>query len=315
MTQKLVIAVCTAQRPNMLKACLQSLDQLVRPRDTELLAVVVENDPEPHFTGRAAEEVKTELALPVFFYHERRKGIPFARNRALDAALEHDPDWVALIDDDERAEPDWIVKLLDACRTFNAEVANGPVRRIYEKPAPHWWKSQLLKPRPTGAEITEAPTNNVLISARVIRKDGLGLRFDERLTFGSEDIDFFRRTHAAGAKMIWVDDAFVEEDIPASRVTTRRLLSRMHMAATSGAFNIVLREGRAKAALHFIPKSTRRMLFGLLATITGFFVRPFARKRGEKLYYYGLIRLMKGSGNLRGLLGRAHNYYDVIDGN
>jgi GT2 family glycosyltransferase len=299
----------------MLKACLASLDGLARPKDTELLIVVVENDPEPFFTGTSADDVKAALSLPVFFYHEKRKGIPFARNTALEAALEHNPDWVALIDDDERAEPDWIEKLLEACRTFSAEVANGPVRRIYEKPAPHWWKSQLLKPRPTGTEITEAPTNNVLISARVIRKDGLGLRFDERLTFGSEDIDFFRRTHAAGVRMIWADDAFVEEYIPASRVTTRRLLSRMHMAATSGAFNIVLREGRGKAALHFIPKSTRRMTFGLLATIVGFCLKPFVRRRGEKLFYYGLIRLMKGSGNLRGLVGRAHNYYDVIDGN
>lgn len=315
MTQKLVIAVCTAQRPKMLQACLESLDNLIEPDNMEMSIVVVENDPEPHFTGEAAAAVKDRLSLPVFFHHEKRRGIPFARNTALEAALEHRPDWIALIDDDERAEPDWIEKLISACRDHKAEVGNGPVRRIYEKPAPHWWKSQLLKPRPTGTVITEAPTNNVILSGRIVARDGLGLRFDERLTFGSEDIDFFRRTHAAGAKMIWVDDAIVEEDIPATRVTTGRLLSRMHMAATSGAFNIVLREGRLKAALHFIPKSFRRMFFGALATIIGFVLKPFVRKRGEKLYYYGLIRLMKGSGNLRGLMGRAHNYYDVIDGN
>ncbi|MCV0425574.1 MAG: glycosyltransferase [Roseibium sp.] len=314
MTQKLVIAVCTAQRPKMLKACLSSLDNMTQPDGTELAIVVVENDPEPYFAGQVAEDTRAQFSIPVFFYHEKRRGIPFARNRALEAALEHSPAWIALIDDDERAEKDWIEKLLAACAEHEAEVANGPVRRIYEKPAPHWWKSQLLKPRPTGTIITEAPTNNVLLSARIVSKDGLGLRFDERLTFGSEDIDFFRRTHAAGAKMIWVDDAFVEEDIPASRVSTSRLLSRMHMAATSGAFNIVLREGRLKAALHFIPKSLRRMFFGTLATVVGFVIRPVAHKRGEKLLYYGLIRLMKGSGNLRGLLGRAHNYYDVIDG-
>lgn len=314
MTQKLVIAVCTAQRPKMLMSCLESLERLVRPAGTELSVVVVENETKPHFTGNTAEEVHEKLSVPVHFSAEKRKGIPFARNSALEAALEQEPDWIALIDDDERAEPDWIEKLLSACTAFDAEVANGPVRRIYEKPAPHWWKSQLLKQRPTGTEITEAPTNNILMSARIVANSGLGLRFDERLTFGSEDIDFFRRTHAAGVKMIWVDDAFVEEDIPASRVTTGRLLSRMHMAATSGAFNIVLREGRLKAALHFIPKSFRRMFLGSLATLVGFILKPFAKKRGEKLYYYGLIRLMKGSGNLRGLLGRAHNYYDVIDG-
>ena len=314
MTQKLVIAVCTAQRPKMLHACLSSLEKMIRPDGMELAVVVVENDPEPYFSGQKAVDTKAQFSIPVFFYHERRRGIPFARNKALEAALEHSPAWIALIDDDERAEADWIEKLLAACTKHDAEVANGPVRRIYEKPAPHWWKSQLLKPRPTGTIITEAPTNNVLLGARVVARDGLGLRFDERLTFGSEDIDFFRRTHAAGVKMIWVDDAFVEEDIPASRVTTGRLLSRMHMAATSGAFNIVLREGRLKAALHFVPKSFRRMFFGSLATIVGLMLRPFANKRGEKLFYYGLIRLMKGSGNLRGLMGRAHNYYDVIDG-
>ncbi|MEP3278464.1 MAG: glycosyltransferase [Stappiaceae bacterium] len=314
MSQKLVIAVCTAQRPKMLQSCLESLDRLTIPKATELVVVVVENDAVPFFTGSQAEDLKSALSIPVFFYHEERRGIPFARNCALEAALEHDPEWIALIDDDERAEPDWIEKLLAACAEHKAEVANGPVRRIYETPAPHWWKSQLLKSRPTGTVITEAPTNNVLLHARIVRTDGLSLRFDERLTFGSEDIDYFRRTHAAGVKMIWVDDAFVEEDIPASRVTSRRLLSRMHMAATSGAFNIVLREGRLKAALHFIPKSLRRLLFGTLATISGVVIKPFAQKRGEKLFYYGLIRLMKGSGNLRGLLGRAHNYYDVIDG-
>ena len=130
MTQKLVIAVCTAQRPKMLQACLDSLDNLIAPANTEMAIVVVENDPVPHFTGAAAEDVKKRLSLPVFFHHEKRKGIPFARNTALEAALEHAPDWVALIDDDERAEPDWIEKLLAACLEHKAEVANGPVRRI-----------------------------------------------------------------------------------------------------------------------------------------------------------------------------------------
>lgn len=314
MLEHIVIAVCTAQRPKMLMTCLGSLDRMRIPEGTRLSVVVVENDAEAYFKGERADEARARFTIPVAFYHQPRRGIPFARNTALEAALSHDADWIALIDDDERAEPDWIETLLAACRSHNADVGNGPVRRIYEVPAPHWWKSQLLKPRPTGTVITEAPTNNILMSARLVHPDGLRLRFDERLTFGSEDIDFFRRVHAAGGKMIWVDDALVEEDIPASRVTTSRLLSRMHMAATSGTFNMVLREGRTKAARKFIPKSTRRIVIGGLATIIGSLTRPFAKKRGEKLFYYGLIRIMKGAGNLRGLMGRTHNYYDVIDG-
>ncbi|MDN3721459.1 hypothetical protein QW131_25450 [Roseibium salinum] len=67
MNQKLVIAVCTAQRPKMLQACLDSLDKLIQPDGTELAIVVVENDPVPHFAGQAAEDMKTRLSLPVFF--------------------------------------------------------------------------------------------------------------------------------------------------------------------------------------------------------------------------------------------------------
>lgn len=311
--RRFVVAVCTARRPGLLERCLVSLTALEAPDGADVAIAVVENDAAPA-SREVVDRVAADTSREIRYVLEPRRGIPFARNRALALALDMGADWIALIDDDESADPDWLVKLDGAATRFGADVANGPVRRVYEVREPHWWKGQRQKARATGTRIPEAPTNNVLISARLVRPDGLGLSFDERLTYGSEDMDFFRRADRAGAHMIWVDDAFVEEYIPASRVTTRRLLSRLHMAAASGAFNMVLSDGRGRAALKFVPKSARRIVLGALAVPVGAGIALVAKQRGEKILYYGLTRIAKGTGNVRGLLGVAHRYYDQIDG-
>lgn len=311
----IVIGLCTAQRPQMLRDCLTSLAALEAPPGARVTVAVVENMAEPACRP-VVEAVAAVSPHPILYGNEPRRGIPQARNASLRMALAAGADLVALLDDDERAAPDWLVRLDRAMSAHGAEVANGPVRRIYEKPAPRWWKSQLLKPRPTGTPINEAPTNNVMFSARLVRPrpEGLGLAFDERLTYGSEDMDFFRRAHRAGVRMIWVEDAWVEEFIPASRVAPARLLSRLHMAAASGTYNMVLTDGRARAAVKFVPKSVRRLVLGALALPAGLVLWPVMPRRGERVFFYGVTRISKAAGNLRGLTGRAHRYYDLIDG-
>lgn len=307
------IAVCTRARPAMLQDCLMSLGHLRRPARSALGIVVVENDSRP-LCDTLCQVMSEKTGLPVHYALEPAIGIPFARNRALELCVDHQFDWIALIDDDETADPEWLMKLYEACLAHGAEVANGPVRRVYEKPAPHWWKSQQLEKRATGTPILEAPTNNVLIAARIVRPEGLGLRFDNRLTYGSEDMDFFRRCHQAGVKMIWVADAWVEEKIPASRVATRRLLSRLLMASTSGTFNHVLRHGVLSASGKFLPKALRRFVVGGVSAVVGAAVWPFSHMRGEKILFYGIGRVMKGAGNVLGLFGYAHRYYSRTDG-
>ena len=297
----------------MLRDCLMSLSQLQAPAGGEIAVVVVENDTQDNLSGLVAE-ISSKTGVAISYALETTRGIPFARNAALEAALSMEADWIALIDDDETARSNWLVNLSHACDTHAAEVANGPVHRIYEKEPPYWWKRQLLKPRETGNEITEAPTNNILMSRRIIDPQALGLRFEERLTNGAEDIDFFRRAHAAGAKMIWVDDALVDEFIPASRVERSRLLNRLIMAACSGTQMKILREGRGVAFRDHLPKSIRRMLVGLTAFVVGLPARLLLGQRGGRLLYYGLTRMCKGWGNMKGLTGTIHSYYHEIDG-
>ena len=297
----------------MLRNCLISLAELQRPDGAEFAVAVVENDANP-LSRDTVEEVAAGTGLDINYVQETRQGIPFARNRALKACLDMNAAWVALIDDDETARPDWLVKLASACDHHRAEVANGPVHRIYEQEPPYWWKQQLEKRRETGTEISEAPTNNILMATRILDPAGLGIRFEESLTNGAEDIDFFRRVHAAGVKMIWVDDAYVDEFVPASRVKTQRLLNRLVMAAASGTQMKVLREGKWIAIRDHFPKGLRRIVLGGVSAIIGVPARLMFGQAGGRVLFYGLSRLAKGAGNLKGLAGGVHRYYDEIDG-
>lgn len=308
------VVVCTAKRPAMLARCLESLIvQEGLPDGWRYEICVVENDAEPH-SRAAVEAIAARSAVPLHYTQEPRRGIPMARNRTIAVSLERGYQWMALIDDDELAPKQWLATLANAVATFGADVANGPIARTYEAEIPDWWKPLKVPSVPTGHEIDEAPTNNTLLSIRLVSPDGMGLRFEEALTFGYEDIDFFRRAHALGAKIIWVKEAFVEEEIPATRVAPRRLLQRVEMAGAALSFATRLRKGPVKAWGRFGFKGLRRIASGVVMLLPALLLRPFGKDRSRRLFFSAMTRIRKGYGNLRGLTRYCPDYYATIDG-
>ncbi len=312
--QTIGVMICTARRPNMLRRCIDSILAQKLPEGWALEICVVENDAEPQ--SQDVARVSDELGIfPVHYYQEPRRGIPIARNRTLKAGIERGYGWIALIDDDEVARPDWLAKLIEAAERHQADVVSGPVVRNYEQMPPDWWKT--LKPAATeeGTVLDEAPTNNTLLRATLIRPDASALTFDERLTFGYEDIDFFRRAHAKGHRIVWMPDAIVEEEIPASRVEPERLIARIQMQATSLTYATILRHGFGKAFARFAPKAARRILSGALMILIGRLMGLFSKNKGRKTYYRARLKLARGIGNMRGLFRSFSDYYNRIDGN
>lgn len=312
-SKKIGVMICTAQRPIMLRKCIESLLNQRIPEHWSVEICVVENDTTPR-SKAVVDSFASSHAGMVRYYQEPRRGIPIARNKTIDVALENQYDWIALIDDDEIALPDWIANLIDCAGRYNADVVNGPVQRLYEQQPPEWWRK--LKPAATepGAVLTEAPTNNTFFTSDLIDPAKSNLRFEERLTFGYEDIDFFRRADAVGHKIVWAPEAIVEEEIPASRVTPQRLLSRVQMQATGLTYSTKLRRGFWHAATRFAPKAVRRILWGIVSIVLALPVIVLNRKKGMSRYYTARIRFARGMGNLRGLTKYSPDYYGQIDG-
>ena len=310
---KFIVTLCTAKRPKMLSATLEGLVKLLIPEGGTLSIAVIENDS----TSRSlsvVEEIRKSSPIPVTYYLEPNIGIPQARNRSIEAAIAENADWIAMIDDDEYADPDWLLQLYSGCIRFDADVATGPVWQVSEVTPPHWWKPVANSRKVTGELRRDAYTNNVLFHSRLVAREGLGLRFDSRFTFGADDIDFFRRAYEKGVRIVCVAEAKVVETVPASRLVLSRYLKRNNMVAASNSFCGVMHDGRAKTLRRRLPGIIRRMLVGSALIILGACVWPVARVAGEKTMFKGASSIAKASGSLSGLFEKRSDYYQNIDG-
>jgi glycosyltransferase involved in cell wall biosynthesis len=231
----IAICVCTYRRPKGLRRLLEAIEGLEVPTATDLEVVVVDNEAQ----GRAAEVCAAFTrvdGLRVRCVEEPRRGIPQARNAAVEAALPA-ADFLAFIDDDEVPEPGWLVELLRVQAERAADVVTGPSLPVFEHEVPVWMVRGRFfesRRRPTGTPLDRAYTDNVLVRCDVFRQVG---RFDERLALhGGEDTHFFQRAGRAGFVICWADDAVTRELYPPSRTTVRWLMRRMYRAGTTAAF-------------------------------------------------------------------------------
>jgi succinoglycan biosynthesis protein ExoM len=109
--ERVAVCVCTASRPKMLEDCLLSLTVQMLDPHVRLDIIVIDNEPEPN-SRDAVASIAYGSIYPMHYVHQPKRGISSARNAALEKALQLRADWIACIDDDETAEPDWIAQLM-----------------------------------------------------------------------------------------------------------------------------------------------------------------------------------------------------------
>lgn len=225
MTGMISICVPTYRRAS-LERTLESLAQQIIPSGFEAEIIVVDNDS----SGSAwpiVERLAARSPYPIRYHVEARRGLAFARNRALALAR---GDWLALIDDDEIAEPRWLTELTGCGRRLNADAVVGAVHAQFEsEPAPWVIASQFfefsLPPTGTKLDMADALSGNALLRASFLRRHGLAFDADFNKT-GGEDTDFFRRICDHGGLVVSCREAVTRELIPPERLTPRYIEQR-----------------------------------------------------------------------------------------
>jgi succinoglycan biosynthesis protein ExoM len=157
-------------------------------------------------------------------------GVAAARNRGVH---ESKGEWIAFIDDDEIAEPDWLKTLMNEAAISNADCVGGivklklpgglesnilgTVRKHFGEASPDmgWFQKRLNYYGPG--------TGNALVKANVFEHIGF---FDPSLPQVGEDQDFFRRARRSGYKIVHSWNALVHHAIPVSRLEPGTLLSQ-----------------------------------------------------------------------------------------
>lgn len=252
-TTSVCVAVCTYRRTTVV-ATLASIARQRACNDVSLSVIVADNDAEREAEARVMAAAEQE-GLALTYVHAPQRNICVARNACIDAAT---GDWLAFLDDDETADPDWLAALLAEAERSGCDAVLGPVKATYPPQAPGWLVAADLhstSPTFTDGRMLKGYAGNVLIRRSSIAR--YGLRFDVALgRTGGEDDAFFYQLTDAGGTIGYAPEALAHEPVPPGRASLAWLLKRSfrtgqthgsRLAATQGQRARVLQIGMAAA--------------------------------------------------------------------
>ncbi|MBB4198689.1 hypothetical protein CCR94_06790 [Rhodoblastus sphagnicola] len=218
---RISVVTPTLNRPAPLLRALRSLMAQQNLAGLDLEIIVVDNSPDANARAAVAELAKAS-PFALHYLSEPRPGVANARNAGVAAARGR---WVAFLDDDEEAAPDWLAHLTGIARSRNADAVFGPVTARAEDGAKigafaPYFERRIL--RADGAEITDLAaclgTNNSLFHRESCF--AAGLNFDPALNeSGGEDSLFLQRLVLVGKRFHFAENAGVLEWAPARRLT------------------------------------------------------------------------------------------------
>ena len=305
---RVAICISTFRRQKLLRELLDGIGKLsFRKIPAPELEIVVVDTPDE--SGSALEVCKSiALPWPIHYVVEPRRGLTYARNRAVAEAGA--VDFIAFIDDDEVPSPQWLDELLLAQAEFNADVVSGPVSPTYAPEVSPWIKAGDFfssPPKTTGTPCRSCATHNALVATQVFeRVPG----FDHTFTLsGAEDTDFFLRASQAGCKIIWSQEAMVFEYTSAKRGTVGWILLREYQTGNGWVFceSVIDRSTRSRVARFF--KACGHVAIGFAAAIWSLL------RLDRAAAVRALQRASKGMGMLSALAGRRFLAYQNPDVN
>jgi succinoglycan biosynthesis protein ExoM len=256
----------------------------------ELEIVVVDNSAD----GSACPWISAHPAFgkALRYVHEPVAGISHARNAGIGAARGA---YLAFIDDDEVADPDWLQNLYRALQEHGADIGTGPVQPVFENRETLGWNPEPFfygarEAMPTGGILRAARTGNVMF--RVDRCFGDGPPFNPVLGIsGGEDTDLTYRLHLEGRKIIWVADAVVHEFWPNAKASLPAFLRRKLVTARNTTYvRVVNDRNPVAAAFGYGAKALLQLvIFAPLAALS----YPFDRQRSAGFWLHVMSALGK----------------------
>jgi glycosyltransferase involved in cell wall biosynthesis len=298
------VCILTYQRGELLKACLESFCELIVPEATKVVITVIDNDAAEGARNLVAE-YKVLLPFRVEYLCEPTRGIPVARNSAVEFSHEIGADYIAFIDDDEWGSKDWLQASYEYCQSKGGDiVVSGQVVSVFPDNCPeHVRLSLQRKPGNSGKELNSCATNNVLFPIRLTK--ALGLRFDvsNPLT-GGEDIVFFTKAKSKGVKIVKCAESIVYEKVHKVRTTIRWISKRKYSTGITVCWR---RRYNGVSSVSIFISSLYNIFQKLLATV--FMIAMNNKIRRNRSWF----KVCRAAGVMSGLFGVQVERYKVID--
>lgn len=224
MQHNLTIAICTYNRAHILPEALVSLLRQTVSQDNYSLLIIDNNSTDnTQETVASFKDKFTDIRIIV----ENNQGLSHARNRAL---KECQTEWLAFLDDDAKAHPDWVETILQSIKKGDFDGFGGPYYAWHRYgPAPHWLPEDFgtyESPQDYGLleGDTYIPGGNSVLRCDAARSIGtfsteLGMR-GNRCGYGEETL-FFERMRAASYRMGYVPQLKIDHCVLPYKYTLR----------------------------------------------------------------------------------------------
>lgn len=300
---KISVCIPTHRREELLRALLQDLAQQELPPHE---IVVVDNEA----TGSARVVIDAARAggypIPLIYAIQPERSIPLTRNMTVALAT---GDWLAFIDDDERAPREWLRLLMQCAAEHSADGVLAPVIPQLPPSAPDWMRRGGFYDWPRTTTGTVVPRKllrfgNLLLRGESVRR--LPGPFDPQFALSAgEDVDMLVRFVAQGGKLVWCDEAIVCEPVTPQRLSQRWLLMRSFSGGQ--AFGLISLAG----TLGKVSAMRRLALLGqwslqlVVALLIAGAARPFGKHRSTAW----LIKAWANAGKLTAFRGRRYSAY------
>jgi len=224
------VIVCTFNRAHLLEQLLDSLSKQTAP--SEAFEVVVVDNNSTDRTREVADRYRGRIANLDYVF-EGKQGLSHARNAGFRAATGH---FVAYVDDECIAPPEWISNALRIIATKKPAVMGGPYGCHYEVPRPAWCRDEYFStltlrgaaPRPLD-EDEYLDGGNLFVQRAVLEElGGFDPRFGmsgKRLGF-AEEVEFQDRFRSRfpGTPLLYEPDLAISHMVRKEKLTLGNLV-------------------------------------------------------------------------------------------
>lgn len=234
--------VCTCNRYDLLLKAIKSL--MRQDLDKRLYRILIIDNS----LNEKAYDLKVKLHNPPFFLYvvEKKLGLSNARNVGV---RECGTEFIAFMDDDAVASPNWLRNILLGFEKFGSEVVavGGKVKPVWEVNPPSWLDESLIsylsiidlgdQYRFISNDEWLAGTNIAFRTESIINvgwfDTSLGRIGTETILLSNEEVNLLRRLQNAGKKIVYMPDAVVYHYIGRDRLTREWFRRRVFWQALS----------------------------------------------------------------------------------
>jgi len=306
---RVLIGIATFRRPQMLMRLLRAIEKF--ETDAEVSVLVADNDPAKREGIAVVEKLISDgYRFPAASLLVEKQGFTYSRN----ALLEHGffktaVDFVALVDDDQWLEPQWLKAMLKVQQETKADLVGGAVWPEFEVHPPQWaLKSRVYVLDTTTTGIVDILTGDggILVSRNLTNLLPPPWYDHNFAMTGGADTDLFVRLRKAGARFARAADAVIHETFPASRISLRWALARAYRTGNTD-MRIALRYRRNIADM---AKESAKI--GAAFVVSPFAFCLFLWSPGRRVD--ALCKLWRAAGKIAAVQGSNYEEYATIHG-